>query len=631
MKNQKGFTLLALVIIVVAASLVAAVSMELISVSEEDRMRELTLQRVKEIQKAIYGDPDIYPQTDFGYVADIGALPTSLDDLINDTGDPNWNGPYLTTDFSDANPADQLDDASGTDFVYDPDAGTIGTADGSPIDIPPQHFQFDPEELTNATLCGTVRDIDGNIPEASDLENIYITLVYTINIDPEEEEEEPDAPRRRWRPFWWMWDTAEDHNYKWKWKPHSRRWWGGRHGGWWNEGMDPWWEQDRDYEPQIGVWKNWWQSSSDRSWWSDMTQYYPHQKKWGFWWWWRHKCKDRNNPPPDTETYGRFVTIHPNADGTFCFNDIAIGSYTVEATHDLLGVTQEKPVAILPAVDNTVSFRFPAVMPGYPGYGEEVGDTEASALRTNYTDLIIDGDTDESVRLANGRAEGQDPVTIDQIKVSWSDAGMFEKIQKIRIDGHQVWSKSFWGSGRPSGSIIDIQNYSIDPLESNKILKLYFKNNYYPKELELVFLMIDDSEKLVPEESAGGGDDPPPTLEEADLLEVTYSDLTINGFNDDDISIGDTSSTEDITLDKIQLSWSNASHSQKIRKVKINGSQKWYRFLGRQSGYMLDIQDVLIPASTGNFVVRFEFNKNLQNKDMNVRFIMSDNSEKIVQ
>ncbi|MCK4966000.1 type II secretion system protein, partial [bacterium] len=372
MKNQKGFTLLALVIIVIVASLVAAVSMELISVSEEDRMRELTLERIKEIQEAIYGDTEIYPQTDFGYVADIGDLPSSLDDLINDTGDPNWNGPYLTTDFSDANPEDQLDDASGTELVYDPDAGTIGTADGSSIDIPPQQFQFDPEELTNATLCGTVTDIDGNIPQASDLENIYISLVYTINKEAEEEEEEePDIPRQKWRPFWWMWDTAIDNNYNWKWKPNSRRWWGGSQGDWWHEGIDPWWEQDREYEPPLGVWKNWWQSSTDHSWWSNMTQYYPHQKKWAFWWWWRHKCKDRNDPPPDTETYGRFVTINPNADGTFCFNDIAIGNYTVEATHDLLGISQEKPAAVLPSVDNTVNFRFPADMPGYEGYGED--------------------------------------------------------------------------------------------------------------------------------------------------------------------------------------------------------------------------------------------------------------------
>ena len=40
--------------------------------------------------------------------------------------------------------------------------------------------------------------------------------------------------------------------------------------------------------------------------------------------------------------------------------------------------------------------------------------------------------------------------------------------------------------------------------------------------------MIDDSEKIVPEEQGGdGGEDPP--VDEATNLEVTYSDLTING------------------------------------------------------------------------------------------------------
>lgn len=633
MRNQNGFTLLNLVMIVIAVSILAAVSLEILSVSEEDRMRQLTLDRIKEIQKAIYGDTDIIPQTDFGYVADIGSLPSSLNDLIYDTGDPNWNGPYLTTDFSDASTTDVLKDASGTEFEYDSETGSIGTADGSSIDIPPQQLQYDPEELTNADLCGKVTDLNGNVPLASDLENIYITLIYTIDKEAaveEEEEDEPDEPRRRRRPFWWNWNTSTDNNYQWKWKPHSHRWWGGRHGNWWNEGMNPWWEEDRDYTPQTGVWKRWWQTSADKNWWSSLISDYPQQKKWSFWWWWRHKCRDRDEPPADTETYGRFMTVHPNADGTFCFNDIPIGSYTVEATHDLLAVTQEKPVSVLPAVNNKVNFRFPEVLPGYPGYGEEIGDTEASALRVSYSDLNIDGDTDDDVRLANARPEGEDDITIDQIKVSWSDAGIFEKIERIKIDNHQVWNTGFWGGGLSSGSIVDIQNYSIDPLESNLELKLYFKHDYSPKTLELVFIMVDDSEKLIPEEAGGGGGGEP-AVDEAANLDVTYSDLKTDGWDDDDIRLGNSSTTENVTIDKIQLSWSSASHMQRLKRVRINDDTRWYSFFGEQSGNEVDIDDYQISPSTGNIVLEFEFNRNLHNKDMIVKFIMSDASEKIVQ
>ncbi len=625
MKSEKGFTLINLIIIVIVMSIIAAVSVELLTVSEEDRMRELTLKRINSIMEAIYGDTDIIPQTYFGYVADIGELPTSLSDLIYDTGDPNWNGPYLFSDFDDINPQDLIEDAYGNLFEYDMETGTISTAEGSVIDIE-QIFEFDPEKLTHSTLWGNITDRNGNIPLESDLENIYISLIYTIDkSETGDEEVEGPGKKVRRRPFWWKWSIEEDIDYKWNWKIYSRRWKGGGYTNWWNENKKPWWTEDGDYQPPLGIWKKWYQTTSDYDWWHSLIQEKPEQKKWSFWWWWRHRGRHKPDPSADDETVGRFITVHPNADGTYRFNDIPIGNYNVEASHDLLGVAIEKLAVILPNVDNKKDFRFNPIFPGYPGYGEDIGETEASGLKVTYSDLFIDGYSDDDIRLAN--ADTINVITIDKIKVSWSDAQNLDRINKIEIDDKQRWSSGWgWNKGEKSGTLINISDYKIQPQETGKILELFFNKNLNPKELELVFILDDGSEVPVPPAPLGS----PNPAEEADFLSVNYTDLVINGSFDEDVSIGNSSTTANVTVDKISLAWSGSKFSQRLKKIVINGETKWQSAFGKTSGNVLDITDVIVPPLAEGIGIRFEFNKNLQNKNMNIGFNMADNSTKTV-
>ncbi len=635
MRSEKGFTLLNLVIVIVVMSVAAAVAIELLSVSEAERMRMLTIERMQEVAEAIYGDTDKIPQTDFGYVADIGALPNTLDDLINDTGDPNWNGPYLVSDFDDTNPADLVEDANGSEFEYDPITGIISTAEGSPIDIV-QDPVFTPDEILNSSLWGKITDIgdqDGNIhiPLQSDLENIYISLIYVTNDNVTgvvEEEKKKHRKKGRKHTFWKKWDIKKDDKYKWNWKEHSKSWWGGKDGHWWNEEKKPWWTKDKEYKSLSKGWKKWYQTNSDHNWWQNLISEYPEQKKWAFWWWWRHRGRHRPDPTVDTEAAGRFITIHPDADGTYRFSDIPIGNYTVEASHDLLGIALEKPVAILPNIPNRADFRFNLIFPGYPGYGEDTGGEDESGLRVNYHDLIINGYSDNDIRLANGKTEEEGEIKIDKIKVSWSNPDSKDKINKIEIDDKQRWSSGWgWGGGEKSGSIINISDYKIKPQESGKVLELFFNKNLNPKELQLVFILKDGSEVIVPPDY-GGGENP---VEEATLLSIDYPDLAINGNFDQDINIGNSSETANITLDKIKLSWSNSRSSQRVEKVKINDEIKWQSFSGEKSGNILNLNDIIIPPSTDGITVRFEFNRNISNSNMSLEFTMGDNTVKTIQ
>ncbi len=532
MKNEKGFTIIYLVVIIIIVSIAAAVTVNLISVSEKVRMREVTLNRIEEILDAIYGNTDVMPQTDFGYVADIGDLPGSLEDLIIDTGDPNWNGPYLSTDFDFADPEDLIKDAYGNPFEYDKVAGTISTAESSPINII-KKFEFEPYALTNSHLWGTIRDRDDNIPIQSDLENIVIKLTYTVDFIIEKEEPS-DQGAGNGNPF-------------------------------------------------------------------------------------------KQRPPEDTTTYGRVYTINPNSNGTYRFSDVAVGNYIVQASHDLLGIILEKPVIIQPDWNNKADFRFNPIFPGYPGYGDNAG---AGKLVVSYYELIIDGASDDDIRLAN--ADTLDSITIDKMQVNWTNPSIFERFQKAVIDNNIVYDKSKGlGSGKTageiSGAIVDIIDFTIQPLESGKLLELFWNMDISPKELSLKFILSDLTEIIVPPDIGGGGD----VEDESSFLVVNYSELVINGSFFEGISISNLHSTKNIILDKIELSWSGAKGNERINNVKINDKSVW---IGNStSGTILDITDEIIPPSTYGLVVRFEFSGTINNKNINnIIFYMGDTSIKTI-
>ena len=156
---------------------------------------------------------------------------------------------------------------------------------------------------------------------------------------------------------------------------------------------------------------------------------------------------------------------------------------------------------------------------------------------------------------------------------------------------------------------------------------MFFNKNLNPKELQLVFILKDGSEVIVPPDY-GGGENP---VEEATLLSIDYPDLAINGNFDQDINIGNSSETANITLDKIKLSWSNSRSSQRVEKVKINDEIKWQSFSGEKSGNILNLNDIIIPPSTDGITVRFEFNRNISNSNMSLEFTMGDNTVKTIQ
>ena len=127
-----GFTMIELVMVIVVMSALAAVSVPRINDFITNSKIQASKNEMLQIRAAISGTPDRTAggrYVDRGYIGDVGALPSSLNDLITNPGLPaydyfsrtGWNGPYLV----DNGTGEILRDAWLVDYVLNVADSTI--------------------------------------------------------------------------------------------------------------------------------------------------------------------------------------------------------------------------------------------------------------------------------------------------------------------------------------------------------------------------------------------------------------------------------------------------------------------------------------------------------------------------
>lgn len=134
MKCDKGFTLLEVVLSVAILAVLAGALSPSIYRRIEAKRESATMEEMKSFYKAIMGDPELGT---FGYVGDVGSLPSTLGNLVAKPSEVSpsaaytngvrygWRGPYITTRYND------FIDGWGTPYRYgqSPDgAGQIRSA-----------------------------------------------------------------------------------------------------------------------------------------------------------------------------------------------------------------------------------------------------------------------------------------------------------------------------------------------------------------------------------------------------------------------------------------------------------------------------------------------------------------------
>jgi len=131
-KRGQGLTLIeVIVILAVLVILVALLVPSTVQILTGAR-RNVTLDEMENLKKAMIGDPDLKTsgvRSSFAYLGDMGNLPSTLDDLVTQGAQPayafnsskgvgaGWRGPYITLGpGSDA--ASHRVDAFGNDYAY---------------------------------------------------------------------------------------------------------------------------------------------------------------------------------------------------------------------------------------------------------------------------------------------------------------------------------------------------------------------------------------------------------------------------------------------------------------------------------------------------------------------------------
>lgn len=178
LRREHGFTLIEILMAIVIIGILSAVAMRSIQSSlDSSRVRE-TQSEMDQLAYAIAGNPNLNnngKRSDFGYVGDIGALPTSLDDLVTNPGGlSTWNGPYIRGRF--AQDADGFKkDAWGNEYTLT-DGITI-TSTGGGVTPMTKSVAASVSDLLSTTIVGTVKDAGGNPPDDSSVA-ISISIAY---------------------------------------------------------------------------------------------------------------------------------------------------------------------------------------------------------------------------------------------------------------------------------------------------------------------------------------------------------------------------------------------------------------------------------------------------------------------
>jgi prepilin-type N-terminal cleavage/methylation domain-containing protein len=177
-RNDSGFTLIEVLMTVVIIGILSAVAMRSVQSSiDSSRIRE-TQAEMDELIAAIAGNPELHNngmRADFGYVGDVGALPTSLDDLIaNPGGYTTWKGPYVGRRFAQDTDGFKKD-AWGGDYTFSGGVMLASTGGGSvPMTKSAAPLATD---LTATPISGTITDAAGNPPGDSSVA-VTISVSY---------------------------------------------------------------------------------------------------------------------------------------------------------------------------------------------------------------------------------------------------------------------------------------------------------------------------------------------------------------------------------------------------------------------------------------------------------------------
>ena len=130
-----GFTLIEIILVVLLIGILAGLAANLLTNTLDQTRFDESQKKMTGLSNAMVGNPELNTngvRSDFGFVGDIGRLPTALTELVTQGALPawdaanglGWHGPYVPGDFAQ-NPNGYRTDGWGTLFTYASATGIV--------------------------------------------------------------------------------------------------------------------------------------------------------------------------------------------------------------------------------------------------------------------------------------------------------------------------------------------------------------------------------------------------------------------------------------------------------------------------------------------------------------------------
>ncbi len=174
-----GYTFVEVIVVIIIIGILAAVASKTIGSATETARFEKTREIMDNLAYALAGNPALASggvRTDFGYIGDVGSLPSDWNDLItNPGGFATWKGPYLKDKFSAGGAAVYFNLDAWGKAISDPSSSFSST--GGPQTITRQ-IAVSVNDLLYNRVTVIATDLGFTPPGAAYKDSIRIVLTY---------------------------------------------------------------------------------------------------------------------------------------------------------------------------------------------------------------------------------------------------------------------------------------------------------------------------------------------------------------------------------------------------------------------------------------------------------------------